>query len=94
MEYSLPCGCIVKVTEDTLEASVDYCEQHRAATPGAVTELGKQISDIVAEADNLANTFSQNLNTMVAEGTRIVRMLQALKGEKEDDEQDDQTTSP
>lgn len=87
MEYNMMCGCKVTVSEDTLDVIIDYCEEH--SRPAASTELGKQIADIVAAADHLADSFSQNLSTMLAEGNRIVNMLKALKGEKEDDEQDE-----
>ncbi len=31
MEYMMKCGCKVKVTDDTLGATILYCPKHKAA---------------------------------------------------------------
>ena len=69
MEYGMPCGCVVTVSEDTLSAAIVYCEKHKT---NQLSVPAENVTALTAAADKLVREATTNINRVVEAGIKLI----------------------
>lgn len=76
MVYGMPCGCLVKVSGDTLSAEIDYCKKHQ---PGTLSVPAENLTALTAAADKLVQEATANMSRVAEAGIKLIDSIKDIK---------------